>query len=122
MTFTPRPYQIEAIERGVAFFREKKKYNGLIILPTGSEKSVVIANTCAGLDGNSVVFQPSKEILEQNYAKYTSYGYRASIYSASLDQKYVDKVTFATIGSVVSKPHIFKQFDNIIIDECHKVN
>lgn len=96
--------------------------NAIIILPTGSGKSVVIANTASGLDGNTLVFQPSKEILEQNYAKFTSYGYRASIYSASAGQKRVDKVTFATIGSVAKKHHLFRGFKNIIIDECHLVN
>lgn len=87
-----------------------------------SGKSVVIANIAKELQGNTVVFQPSKEILEQNYAKFTSYGYRASIYSASLGQRHLDKVTFATIGSVAKKPHIFREFKNIIVDECHLVN
>ncbi len=36
--------------------------------------------------------------------------------------KYVDKITFATIGSVAKKHHLFEQFKNIIIDECHLVN
>jgi DNA repair protein RadD len=122
MSFTPRPYQTEAIEKGIAFFKEKKKYNGLHILPTGSGKSVVIANIASKLEGKTIVFQPSKEILEQNFSKFLSYGYRAGIYSASAGMKYVDTITFATIGSVAKKQHIFSQFKNIIIDECHLVN
>lgn len=122
MVFTPRPYQSEAISAGVNFFNEKKKYNGLVILPTGSGKSVVIANTAKELTGKSVVFQPSKEILEQNFKKFISYGYRAGIYSASAGMKYIDDITFATIGSVAKKPHLFEKFKNIIIDECHLVN
>lgn len=122
MSFTPRPYQHEAINTGIAFFHEAKKYNGLQILPTGSGKSVVIANIAAGLDGSTLVFQPSKEILEQNYRKFTSYGYRAGIYSASAGIKFLDKVTFATIGSVARKHHLFRRFQNIIVDECHLVN
>lgn len=122
-TFTPRPYQVEAIEAGVEFFRGGGKIrHGIEILPTGSGKSVIIANIAKELQGNSIVFQPSKEILEQNYAKFRSYGYRASIYSASAGQKRIDKVTFATIGSVANKTHLFSQFKNIIIDECHMVN
>lgn len=120
--FVPRPYQTGAIDAAVSFFNSKSKANGIVILPTGSGKSVVIANIAKELEGNTIVFQPSKEILEQNYAKFRSYGYRASIYSASAGQKRIDKVTFATIGSVAAKHHLFKDFKNIIIDECHLVN
>lgn len=123
MRFTPRPYQAAAIDCAVDFFQDKKKkYNGLQILPTGSGKSVVIANIAAGCNGKTVVFQPSKEILEQNVRKFLSYGYRCGVYSASAGMKHLDTVTFATIGSVAKKAHIFSQFENIIIDECHLVN
>ena len=120
--FTPRPYQADAIKSSVDFFSSKRKVHGLAILPTGAGKSIVIANIAKELEGNTVVFQPSKEILEQNYAKFSSYGYRASIYSASAGQKRIDKVTFATIGSVATKHRLFKDFKNIIIDECHLTN
>lgn len=122
MSFTPRPYQAEAIDKGVSFFKEKKHYNGVHILPTGSGKSVVIANIASQLDGKTIVFQPSKEILEQNFAKFLSYGYRAGVYSASAGMKFIDDITFATIGSVAKKQHLFKEFKNIIVDECHLVN
>ncbi len=122
MSFQPRPYQTEAIDSGVSFFQSKEKGHGLTILPTGAGKSVVIANIAGGLQGKTVIFQPSKEILEQNYKKFLSYGYRAGIYSASAGMKYIDDITFATIGSVAKKAHLFRQFQNIIIDECHLVN
>jgi len=122
MAFLPRPYQQNAIDIGVDYFHQKKKYNGLLILPTGSGKSVVIANIAKQLPGKTVVFQPSKEILEQNFAKFLSYGFRAGIYSASAGMKYLDTITFATIGSVAKKHHIFQDFKNIIIDEAHFVN
>lgn len=120
--FSPRPYQADAIKAAVDFYNGKTKRHAIEILPTGSGKSIVIANIAKGLEGKTVIFQPSKEILEQNYAKFISYGYRASIYSASVGQKRIDKVTFATIGSVAKKHHLFKEFSNIIIDECHLVN
>lgn len=122
MSFQPRPYQTAAIEHAVDFFNDKKKYNAIEVLPTGSGKSVVIANIAKSLTGNTLVFQPSKEILAQNFKKFLSYGYRAGIYSASAGQKHIDTVTFATIGSVAKKAHLFSQFKNIIIDECHFVN
>lgn len=123
MSFQPRQYQVEAIDTAVDFFHDKKKkFNALEILPTGSGKSVVIANIAKALPGKTVVFQPSKEILEQNYAKFMGYGYRAGIYSASAGMKFIDTITFATIGSVAKKKHIFEDFKNIIVDECHLVN
>lgn len=120
--FTPRPYQVEAITAGVDFFKNPPGYHGFEILPTGSGKSVVIANIAKELEGGVAVFQPSKEILIQNHAKFTSYGYRAGIYSASAGQKKIEPVTFVTIGSVAAKPHLFKQFKYFIVDECHGVN
>ena len=122
MSFQPRPYQAEAIKKGIDFFHEKKDYNAFQILPTGSGKSIVIANVAMGLPGKTLVFQPSKEILTQNYNKFTSYGYRAGIYSASAGHKFIDKLTFATIGSVAKKPHLFKDVKHIIVDECDLVN
>lgn len=122
MIYTPYPYQTGAINSAVDFFHSKEKYNAFQILPTGSGKSVVIANIGKELKEQTLVFQPSKEILEQNVQKFMSYGYRAGVYSASAGSKYIDKMTFATIGSVVKKKHLFKDVKNIIIDECHLVN
>jgi DNA repair protein RadD len=122
MSFVPRPYQTEAIEKAKDFFNDKKKYNAIQILPTGSGKSVVIANIASQLPGKTIVFQPSIEILKQNYAKFVSYGYRAGIYSASANKKFIDTITFATIGSVNKKKYLFAEVKHIIIDECHLVN
>lgn len=122
MSFQPRPYQVDAIDAGAEFFKTKDKKNGLMICPTGSGKSVIIANLAAQAEGKTLILQPSKEILEQNFAKFCSYGYRAGIYSASVGVKYRDNITFATIGSIAKKHHVFDDFKNIIIDECHLVN
>lgn len=120
--FQPRPYQADAVSISLDFFRAKKSYNGLLILPTGSGKSVVVALIAMGLEGKTIIFQPSKEILQQNYSKFIQAGGRAAIYSASAGQKWLDRVVFATIGSVAKKHHLFREYNNIIIDECHLVN
>lgn len=120
--FTLRPYQKESVDAGVSFFKSNSTKNAILILPTGAGKSVVIANILAPLQGKTIILQPSKEILEQNFAKYISNGYAASIYSASAGQKRVDNVTFCTIGSIINKKHLFQGLEHIIIDECHSVN
>jgi DNA repair protein RadD len=122
VAFQLRPYQQESVSAGINYFNSKTNKNAILILPTGSGKSIVIANLIAPLKGKTIILQPSKEILEQNFAKYVSYGYYASIYSASVGQKKIDRVTFCTIGSIINKKHLFDGLENIIIDECHLVN
>lgn len=122
MAFQLRAYQSESINLSVDFFTTKKENKtALVILPTGSGKSVVIAKILEPLQGKTIVLQPSKEILEQNYEKFSNYG-KASIYSTSAGEKRIDKVTFCTIGSIINKKHLFKGLENILIDECHLVN
>ena len=83
----------------------------------------MIADIAARLDAPTLIFQPSKEILEQNYAKLQSYGiWNCSVYSASFNSKEIRRITFATIGSVKSNPQLFRAFRYVIIDECHLVN
>lgn len=122
MSFTPRPYQVEAVSAALAFFNDPRRFHAIEILPTGSGKSVVIANIGKELTGKTLVFQPSKEILEQNVRKFRSYGFKCGVYSASAGSKHIEKVTFATIGSVAKKAHLFAGVEHVIIDECHLVN
>ena len=68
--FKLREYQQRAVEKGIEFFSSKSKKNAIIVAPTGSGKSLIIANIAKALNGHTIVFQPSKELLEQNYNKY----------------------------------------------------
>ena len=96
--------------------------DGQFLVHHNSGKSVIIADIAANLHDKVIVFSPTKEILEQNYKKYCSYGYdNASIYSASFKLKVVSDVTFATIGSVKGHPELFSDFKYIICDECHLI-
>ncbi len=124
MSYVLRDYQQKASDAAVSFFANKaKKSNAIMVLPTGAGKSLVIADIASRLEGHTLVFQPSKEILEQNYLKLCSYGIMdCSIYSASFGRKDISRITFATIGSVRNHPELFLHFKNIIIDECHLVN
>lgn len=123
MAFTLRPYQQNASDAAIKYFGSVKKTNSIMVLPTGSGKSLIIADIANRLGEPVLIFQPSKEILEQNMAKLQSYGVvDCSIYSASFNSKKVNRITFAMIGSVVNHPEHFKHFRYVIIDECHLVN
>ena len=121
--YTLRPYQKQASDAAVRAFISKTKKNGLLVLPTGAGKSVVIADIASRLDTPLLVFCPSKEIVEQNYAKMQSYGINdCGIYSASVGCKEIRRITFATIGSVMNHMEDFQYFKYVIVDECHLVN
>ena len=124
MAIILRDYQKAASDKAVAFFKDKnKKRNGVMVLPTGAGKSIVIADIAHRLNDYVLIFCPSREIVEQNFKKLCSYGILdCSIYSASFNSKEISRITFATIGSVKSHPELFAHFKNIIVDECHLVN
>jgi DNA repair protein RadD len=123
MKYELRDYQKAASDAAIAHFKDKGKSNGILILPTGAGKSLVIADIASRIDQPLLVFQPSKEILEQNFAKLVSYEvFDASVYSASLGVKEIRRITFATIGSVVNHMDFFDKFKYVVIDECHLVN
>jgi DNA repair protein RadD len=117
---TPRPYQERAITAGIKAL--KGKSNDIIVAPTASGKSVIIAGICEELNAPTLILQPSKEILKQNYDKLVEYGVKdIAIYSDSMKSKEIDKYTYATIGSIYKKPELFRHIKYVIIDEVHGV-
>lgn len=123
MKYQLRDYQQESSDAAVSFFQTKNDRNGLLVLPTGAGKSLVIADIAFRLGEPLLVLQPSREILAQNFAKLKSYGVEdCSIYSASLNSKKISRITFATIGSIMAHIDDFDHFKYIIVDEAHCVN
>lgn len=123
MKYELRDYQKAASDAAVKFFASRNRRNAIIVAPTGSGKSLIIADIAARLNSQLLVFQPSKEILEQNFAKLKSYGVEdCSIYSASFNSKEISRITFATIGSVRNNAQDFSHFKYILVDECHTCN
>ena len=122
---TLRSNQKEPIGKAIEFFNNKKPVPSLIVLPTAWGKSILTAFTAKSIEDKLLVLQPSKELLEQNYKKYTSlcgeFDVQAGIYSASFGRKDINKVTYATIGSIKNLGKLFKQlgFKKLLIDEAH---
>lgn len=110
-------------EIGVQYFNTKSMDPSIIVAPTAFGKSILIANITKRIEDKVLILQPSKELLEQNYDKFTNiYGGEASIFSASLGEKEIGNVTYATIGSIINLTKTFKKFGfkKIIIDECDR--
>lgn len=122
MSYQLRDYQRESSDRAVEFLTDGSRDNGIVVLPTGSGKSLVIADIVSRLSEPCLVFQPSREILQQNHDKLVGYGYRPAIWSASFGRKNLGDITLATIGSVIRRPEVFRGMRYCIIDECHGVN
>jgi len=123
MKYELRDYQKEASDKAVGFFLNKEvKHNALMVLGTGAGKSLIIADIAYRLDENVLILCPQKEILQQNYEKMCSYGVECSMYSASVGVKEISKITFATIGSVKNIVEEFKDYEYIMVDECHLCN
>lgn len=115
-----RDYQVPAVQQAVYFFNSNKiQKPKIIVAPTAAGKSIIIAATAAQLSKKVLVLQPSAELLKQNFEKYLLYDDNCSAFSASVRQKKLAKVTFATIGTIVSCPELFAEYECLIVDECH---
>jgi len=122
MPYILRTYQKEAADAAVGAF-QRGSSNGLLVLPTASGKSLVIADIASRLDSPLLVFQPSVEILRQNFEKICSYGITdVGVYSASMGDKNIRRITLATIGSVHNHMDDFRLFKYCLIDEAHGVS
>lgn len=123
MKYTLRDYQKQASDAAVKSFLSSKKSNGVIIVSTGGGKSLIIADIASKLNSPLIVLCPSKEILQQNFEKLQSYGILDyGCYSASVGCKDINRITFATIGSVMNHMDDFSHFKYVLIDEAHVVN
>lgn len=118
-----RDYQKDAVENAVQYFK-KKRTPAVVVLPTGAGKSLVIAELARIAKGRVLVLAHVKELVEQNYNKYVSYGLLAGVFSASLGRKDWDqKAIFGSVQSVARAPdEFFKGFSLLVIDECHRVS
>nr|WP_295710361.1 DEAD/DEAH box helicase [uncultured Halomonas sp.] len=119
-----RPYQQEAVKRVVGHFRASSE-PALVVLPTGSGKSLVIAELARLARGRVLVLAHVRELVEQNHAKYQAYGLEADIFSAGLKRKEATRqVVFGSVQSVVRNLERFNDanFTLLVIDESHRVS
>lgn len=129
-----RPYQQASLDALYRWWMAHPAATDIpvMVAPTGSGKSVVIAELTRLLfdtwpqdHPRTMVIVPSKELAEQNAEKlamllpaHLSIGY----YSASLGKRPDADVIVATIGSVHKAAHIIGNIKAVIVDECHLIS
>lgn len=123
-----RPYQTEAIDATMNYLRE---YDGnpVIVLPTGTGKSIVIAEFCRQVltqwsDTKILVVTHVRELIRQNYEELKSLWPEApaGINSAGLNKRdYDPSIVFCGIQSVHGKASKFVKVDIVLIDEAHLI-
>jgi len=120
--FELRDYQRQAVDSVVRYFQIKRD-PAVVVLPTGAGKSLVIAELARIARGRVLVLAHVKELVEQNFSKYASYGLSAGIFSASLGKKdTTEKAIFGGVQSVANASEdFFDDFSLLVIDECHRV-
>lgn len=129
MIFQRREYQSIAVDAIFNYFMYNTG-NPVIAMPTGSGKSVVIADFLQRVLTNwpnqrVLILTHVKELIEQNAKKMLEIWPTApiGIYSAGLKsrQAYMP-ITFGGVASVVKAIAAFGHIDLLLIDECHLLN
>lgn len=127
-TPTLRPYQDEAVQSVFDYFTTKSG-NPLIVLPTGSGKSL----TMAAFIRRAIEKYPTtrvillthvRELIEQDAKAIIRYWPEApiGIWSAGVGVKQKAQITVAGIQSIHTLPTKFADTDLVIIDEAHLVS
>jgi len=124
-----RPYQSAALDAIWKYFYSGSKGNPLVVAPTGSGKSLIIAGFCEQVqkrwpEQRILILSHVKEILTQNRKAIQSLlpDIKVGIYVAGLNRKDIAPVTLASIQSAYNAQEIFKEnFDVILVDEAHLI-
>lgn len=124
-----RDYQRAAVDSIYRYFETGASGNPLVVMPTGSGKSFVIATFIretleAWPDQRILIVTHRKELISQNYAELVGHWplAPAGIYSAGLNRRDAGaRVLFCGIQTVYGKAALIGKTDLVLIDECHLV-
>lgn len=122
-----RIHQREAVRETIKEINKNNNKNPLIVLPTGSGKTLTICELVKVLRDtygeNIVILSHVKEILEQNYKALTEYtGLKIGLNSSMLGRREFKNITVAGIQSVYRNARMFSTCKFIIVDEAHLIN
>ena len=124
MTFKLRPYQEEAVDAVIRHIKSSIS-SCMIVLPTGSGKSAVVASIANWLWGNTgkrvLCVAPTSELVVQNRLRFLSMtGEPASMFSAKAGPKNLrHPVVFGSPVTIKNSIEMFgDKYGAVIIDEC----
>ena len=123
-----RPYQRESID-AIFDYWDAGKGNGLIVLPTGAGKSLVLAALCQRLLADYPLLRIAivthvRELIVQNYQELLRLwpAAPAGIYSAGVGRRDTRaQILFCGIQSVWNKTDQIGAIDLLLVDECHLI-
>lgn len=123
-----RAYQAQAVKSIYSYF-ELKQGNPLVVMPTGTGKSVVIADFTKGaataFPGTRILMLTHvKELIEQNFQALIRMWPEApaGIYSAGVGRRDLHaQILYAGIQSIHKKAYLIQRCDLIIVDEAHLI-
>ena len=126
MTLSLRPYQRSAVDALYSYFAEHTG-NPLVVMPTGTGKSVVIAGFIREAiesyrDTRVLVLTHVKELIQQNFQALLRAwpDAPAGIYSAGLSRRDIHaQILFAGIQSIHRHAYKVQRCDLVLIDEAH---
>lgn len=124
-----RYYQRDAID-SLYKYLETNNGNPLIVLPTGTGKSLVIAQVIEELttqwpSTRILIATHSKELVSQNYAEFINLSpfAPAGIFSAGLNRRDSDaQILFCGIQSIYRRAYDIQRCDILLIDEAHTIS
>lgn len=124
---TLRPYQAEAVE-AVFEFMGQDDGHPLVVLPTGTGKSLVIAELCkramAWADTKILIVTHVRELIAQNYAELIGVWPEApaGVNSAGIGRRdWHQPIIFCGVQSVAKKAEKFGRVDLVLVDEAHMI-
>jgi DNA repair protein RadD len=128
-TMKPRDYQDYAVNSIIQYFAQGGKGHPVVAMPTGTGKSLVIAEFIRTVYSNwpgqkVLMLTHVKELIEQNYNKLLQLWPTApaGVYSAGVGRKELQyPITFGGIQSVANVTHLCGHIDLILVDECHLI-
>ena len=120
-----RPYQRRLIDVALQHLFDYPQSVPLIVAPTASGKSVIVAELCVELSktcsGMVLVLTHRRELVEQNAAKLPAH-INVGVYSAGLGKKELRRVTVAGFQSIRKQAAKLPKVSYILIDECFQAN
>lgn len=113
-----RPYQKRIVDNAERALRSKK--NTLVVSPTGSGKTVMMASLCDRIGGRTLVLQHRDVLLAQNMNRFrkTSPLRRISIFNAS-EKSWKGDTVFSMVPTLARHVDTIPAIDLILQDECH---